>query len=185
MTIEQKPAAEMSEEEARQVGEQFGYLVAGAVAHSHMLPFVGRAMNDMRKTEHSRAFASVFVTALSDGLKGGIEGFLERARMASALWKAHADLSTNATQLAVTHHKKGNAKAVEELNDALEAANHCRMAADALFSPIKENLEMLVETGRKIVLMNKLREEHTVERMAEIAEAKCDNPNCPIHGKVN
>jgi hypothetical protein len=85
----------------------------------------------------------------------------------------------------LTHQAKGNEKVVCDLEDSLEAARHCRTAADALFGPIQKNLEILVETGHKLVLMQKMQDTAEANKLNEVLEHQCGDPNCPIHGKVN
>jgi len=65
----------------------------------------------------------------------------------------------------------------------LEVAKSCGRAADALYAPMERNLEGLIEEGKRVVAIQKMQQQHELDRKLELLSSGCSNSNCNFHIK--
>jgi len=171
------------DKEAAALGREVGMLVAGATVHLDLLSRVGPVFQMMSNSQHFDTFSRCFVDMMVSASKSGVEGALNRSEMTHHLRQVQGNICKEATDYAIEHHGKGNDKVVNRLDHLLEVAKSCGRAADALYAPMERNLEGLIEEGKRVVAIQKMQQQHELDRKLELLSSGCSNSNCNFHIK--
>lgn len=170
--------------EAAALGVEAGMLMAGAVVHLDLLARLGPVFGMMSGSPHRSIFSKCLIETLTTASRSGVDGVRERSNMAYQLRQVHGEMCKRATDYAIEHRGKGNDKIVTRLNHMLEVAKSCGRAADALYAPVEQNLEALIEDGRRIAAIQKMQQRQEAESKLEaLVTHDCGNSNCPVHTK--
>jgi hypothetical protein len=138
----------------------------------------------MEASPHKEAFSKSFISTMTKASRSGVEGLNARSNMAYQLGLMHLEMCKRATEYAVEHRHRGNEKTITTLNHMVEVAQSCGRAADALYLPIKNNLDALIEDGRRIAAVQKIQQTREAEdKLSEVLAHDCGDAHCPIHTK--
>lgn len=170
--------------DAELIGERMAALVAAEVLSNPIRGSVADLITvgeQLSGTELYQVLYNKFVEVFQGLMEASIDGMRARADMAAELMIEAAAARRQASETSIKAMESRGIDGAPQIELLTRVSEESVSAADKIYSPVRDNLDKLVETAKAAEVMRTMQRRAQSESADQAHDKPCNDPDCKHH----